>query len=117
MLDAEILGQIRAAQLEFLPDTVTVVSASLSSDSQGGYTVSGCTTASYMGRLSMVSAREQDVSGRWVERINPTLTLPYDATVSASSLVYVGGICYRIQGVDSAKSWNTALRCPVERWR
>lgn len=116
MLDAATITDMRTVQREFMDDTATIVYLTSASDGQGGYTVSGCTTASYPCRLRDVMAREQDVSGRWVQRTQTTLTLPHDATVSASALAYVDGLCYRILGVDSDKTWNTALRCPVERW-
>ena len=115
LLSNSELELMRATQLEAMPESVTIVHPTMADDGQGGYTISGCTTTAYAGRLSLVRGNEEIAPGRFSVVSRPMLTLPHDATVSASDIAYVGGLKYRITFIDNAKSWSTAIRANVER--
>ena len=115
LLTTSDLEQMRAMQEQAMPDTITIVHPTLSEDGQGGFTASACTQTAYSGRISMVRGREEIAPGQFRTISRPMLTLPWDATVSASDLAYDGGDKYRITFVDSAKSWSTATRANIER--
>jgi hypothetical protein len=116
-LDEPTLAELRSVQLEYMPDTVTMVYLTAAADGQGGYTASACTTASYNGRLTIPNGRRVNETGRMIEQSEGKLTLPYDAIVGASDIAYVDSIPYRVTFVDDGKSWDTALRCGVQRIR
>ena len=115
LLSSADLEMMRAAQEQAMPDTITIVHPTLSADGQGGYTASACTSASYTGRVSLARGTEEIAPGQFRTVWHPKLTLPHDATVSASDLAYAGGLKYRVLFVDSAKSWSTAVRADMER--
>lgn len=116
LLTTADLAWMRSVQAEARPDVITIVHPTTTADGQGGYTYSACTSTSYMGRISLVGGMEEYAPGRFTRVERTKLTLPHDAAVSASDLAYdADGRKFRVVYVDDAKSWNTALRCDVER--
>jgi hypothetical protein len=116
-LDGPTLHDLRRIQLEHMPDVVTICYMTPVADGQGGYTASACTTGSYMGRVHIPSGRRVSETGRMIEQGEGVLTLPYDALVSASDIACCDSIAYRVTYVDEGKSWDTALRCGIQRVR
>src|SRR5512139_444892 len=103
--DAEIAA-MRAEVLDVaLPDTCSILSLTLTSDGQGGYSETwGTATASVACRIDPVQSREI-LSGDAVQPFSRFMvTLPYDATVTQENRIQIDTTQYNILGIDAVRS-------------
>ena len=109
MLSASDLATMRTTQALALPDTATRTRKTYVSDGMGGQTPSESTT-SYACRLAPTSGRELEVAARITSAVTFTVTLPYDADVTADDVLTVNGRTLRVIAVLQGGAWQTALR-------
>lgn len=114
MLTDEDLEFMRGAIAELMPDVFTVIRPKVSA-CYGSFVPSGCTAASYHGRLDWRSGREANDPLRVSSYVGYQLILPHNAGVSASDFVLdAAGRKYRVTSVDIGKSWACEMICAVE---
>ena len=109
LLSSATLTQMRAAQALALPDTATRTRSAYVSDGMGGQTPSTSTT-SYACRITPTSGRELEVAARVTSAVTFTVTLPYDADVTADDVLAVNGRTFKVEAVLQGGAWATALR-------
>jgi head-tail adaptor len=115
-LTASELSAMRSTIAELLPDTCTILSPTSTPDGYGGVTTAwGTATASVACRLDMKQGREQTSGGAVTPFTSYTLSLPYDATISATWRVVVSSVTYAVTSVNSGQSWVVVTRCDLER--
>ena len=108
--------EMRNAIGELLPDTCTILSPTLTSDAQGGYTSTMGTVATYVScRLDTVSNRDYsgaEMAGEFTKLI---LTLPHDTTILNTYQIVHNSITYNIVGrYNKSDSWLAAIRLEIE---
>src|SRR5512139_1289604 len=88
-----------------LPGTCAILSLTLTSDGQGGYTETwGTATTSVACRIDPVQSREI-LSGDAVQPFSRfVVTLPYDATVTQENRIQIDTTQYNILGIDAVRS-------------
>jgi hypothetical protein len=121
-LTAAELSEIRAAVLELMPDTCTLLTLTNTSDGEGGHSQTwGTASANVPCRLdSKVSAIEmkgKEMLGAGAIQYFHTymLTLPGTAVITEQYRVLKDGEYYQVKSVDYDKSWIASVRCFVER--
>lgn len=109
------LTDIRSAIEDLLPGTCNILSATRTSDSQGGYTETwGTATADLSCRIDNVSKSEQLFGGVIQPFTGFVLSLPWDTTITTAHRVEIGSTYYNVRGVDNGKSWNAVVRALIE---
>ena len=109
MLSSTDLATMRAAQALALSDTATRTVSTYVSDGMGGQVASTSTT-SYACRIAPTSGRELEVAARVTSAVAFTVTLPYDANVTADDTITVNGRILRVVAALQGGAWQTALR-------
>jgi SPP1 family predicted phage head-tail adaptor len=115
MLDNSELTSMRSAYLDLMPDTCDILTATKTTDGQGGFTTTWATSsANVRCRMDAYKPRES-LSGGAVYPFNMfMLTLPYDTTITTNSRVTHGGKTYNVIGPDDDKSWKITTRVILE---
>jgi len=99
-----------------MPGTCNILSVTLTSDDQGGYTEAwGTATLGESCRLDSINAREV-VAGAGLQAFHLyVLTLPHGTTIATSNRVEVGSDTFSVTSIDQEKSWSTCVRAYLER--
>lgn len=104
------LTLFRDAQETALPDTLSIVSYSLSSDSMGGFTASS-SAGSAAGRIGMSSPGDERVLAERLGVEKPYfITLPYGTTITEKNRITYGTRTFEVISVSQG-SYGTATRC------
>ena len=115
-LSASDMTQIRSDIARMLPDTCNILSGTLTSDGQGGYTeVWGTATVGAKCRIDKRTGREALAGGAVQTFGSWVLTLPHDTTITAASRVEHSSVTYSVVFVDSDKSWIGSVRAELEQ--
>lgn len=116
MLSTAELTAMREAIAELLPGTCNILSPTLTSDGQGGQTITwGTATASAPCRLDPIRQREVVAGGELREYTSWRLTLVYDVTIDETNRVEVDSNTFAVTGIDQGgKSWSASKRVYLE---
>lgn len=116
MTSAE-LTQLRSdVEAYLMPDTCNVLSVTRTSDGQGGWTEAwGTASGTVACRLDAKAGREMDAGGAVQAFHTYTLTLKHGTTITTANRVEVDSSTFAVVSVDTAKSWDAAIRCELER--
>jgi hypothetical protein len=117
MLSDDELTTMRADVAALLPSTCNLLTATETSDGQGGFTatwgtVSGGTAVPC--RLDYVRGVKVMVGGALQPYSGWLLTLPYDTTITPAYRVLHAGRVYTVKSEDSAKDWPVSVRVALE---
>lgn len=118
MLTSGDLTAMRDALEDLMPDAANILSATQTSDGQGGWSTTwGTVTAGVKCRLDR-SGQQPSESVRsaallpfsqWI------LTLPHDTTITEQNRVEVGSLTFNVVSVDAGKSWTASVRATLEK--
>lgn len=119
-LTAAELTAIRADINDLLPGTCNILTITVTSDGEAGFSESWGTASSNVAcRLDPIKMREWGIervtAGAMQAFHQYMLTLPYTATIDTANRVEVGTVTYNVISVDTNKSWNASVRAVVER--
>lgn len=105
------LTLFRDVQESALPDTLSIVSYTLSSDSMGGFTASS-SAGSAAGRIGGTSwqADERVLAERLGVEKPYFITLPYGTTITEKNRITYGSRTFEVISVSQG-SYGTATRC------
>lgn len=113
------LSDIRAAQLDALPDTATIQTRTLTSDGNGGklasYTAGGTSACRLSFAGNNPSYRDIAVASKISPQQLYIVTLPHDASVTETSRLVINGATYDVLTALNQRSWQTAKRMLVKR--
>lgn len=118
MLSTDQLNYMRDMLEELMPDTGNILSASYSSNGQGGMLETwGTATAGQKCRLDAIPLKggEAAAGGAIQPFKSYILTLPYDATITEANRFEFGVYTFAVKSVDLAKSWAATRRAMLER--
>lgn len=114
MLTDKDLLYMRQTLNETLPDTCNLLTVTLTSDGQGGYTEAWGTAVSSVACRLDYKVGDERVFGSSVKPYTGWMvTLPYDKTATNEYRIEVGSTTYSVEAVDNNKSWDAVLRCKV----
>lgn len=120
MLSADQQEFMRAAQLEIMPDVVTIHEMVEVSDGAGGLTRTWVERLDIQGRPIEYPARVGSPSGEEArivaDKLGPKrgtiLTLPYDVEIEEQARVELNGELFQVEAIlNRPESIHTALRC------
>lgn len=119
LLEVSELAEIRATQLEALPDTATLQTRTLASDGAGGQTSSWANAGTSACRLMFAgnnpTYRDMAVAMKIAPQQLFIVTLPHDATIAETSRLIINGTTYDAITALNERSWQTAKRLLVKR--
>lgn len=121
LLSTAELAEIRATQLEALPDTATILRRALVADGRGGqvatYTAQAETVACRLSFEDRDKPKMLDAvtSGRPEPQERFIVTLPHDASIEETDRLTINGATFEIVTSLAARSWETAKRLLVRR--
>jgi hypothetical protein len=120
LLSTAELAEMRATQLEALPDTATILRRSLTSDGRGGQAESYSEAGSAACRISFEGGNKPIMpdsvdGGRPAPQERFIVTLPHDADVLETDRLTIGDDTFEIVTSLAARSWQTAKRMLVKR--
>jgi len=99
-----------------LPDTVNILTGTLTADGAGGQTMTwGTTGTSIACRMDFTGGIEVLAAGALSPYSTWKLTLPNSATITTSNRVEHSGHTYNVITVDEDKSWAACKRCELTR--
>lgn len=115
-LEQHELDQMRAAVQELFPDRCNLLTATSTSDSQGGFTEAwGTVTRNVPCRLDQMSGSERLTDGSLRAFTSLDLALPWDTTIDESYRVEHGGSTYLVVDAYASQSWQVERLVRVER--
>lgn len=115
-LTAVELAQMRTDIETLLPDTCNLLTATNTSDGQGGYTQAWGTAASGVAcRLDEIRSRETLAGAALRPTGQYMLSLPHSATITAAYRVEHGGLTYAVVGLNTDVSWRAVQRATLEK--
>jgi len=119
VLTAAEIAAMQDTQEAALPDTCTIKSCTLSSDSAGGYTESWSDKATgvacRIAPIRSLSDAEAAVGGALQGKSVWQLTLPAGQDIQHTDRVVVGSATYEVVSLGSEGAWETATRAIVVR--
>lgn len=113
MLNNSDLSYMRDTLEQIMPDTCVILTATNTSDGQGGYaTTWGTATANLRCRIDPGRKEMYErVTGAVLQPFSWwQLTLPWDAVITTESRVVVNGDTYNVVNHDDNKSWQGTIR-------
>ena len=115
-INAQQLAFMREQALDMLPDVGTILSATQTTDGQGGFTTSWAGTVSTDCRVDVKSGREQTQGGGYQSYQKTQLTLPYNSTITTENRFAYGSDQYNVVTVSGQdRSWNVTVRAELEK--
>lgn len=112
------LSYMRDSLEELMPDTCSILTATIVSDGQGGMIQTwGTVSAGVKCRLD--PGRKQAFEAVQGAALQPfdywMLTLPHGTTITTEQRVVVGVQTFNVEAVDDGKSWQASVRCTVKK--
>lgn len=119
MLNENDLAYMRGAIEELLPATCHILSATRTSDGQGGWADTWGTAAYNKAcRLDYQQAMGRRGEMLFGNAMQPyvgfVLSLPHGTVVTDTNRIQIGSSYYNVTAVDNGKSWSAVVRCAVE---
>ena len=106
-LSSKELNQMRDAVGDLFPDRCHLLSATRTSDSQGGFVEAwGTVTRSVPCRMDQMTGAERLTDGSLRSFTSLELALPYDTTVEDGYRVEHGGYTYHVVNANLDQSWQ-----------
>jgi len=110
------LSFMRNQVAEMLPDSGTILAGSITSDGQGGNSMSWAGTTAIDCRVDVVNGREQLQGGGYKSYQKTILTLPYNASITSGNRFAYLSDQYNVVAVSgSDRSWNVSVRAELEK--
>ena len=116
MLPAYELAQMRAVQVEAMPDLVTIKRRALTSDGFGGGTTGTPTTVASNVPARITQAQVQAMGGqfgRTLELEKWTVRVPFGTDLKDEDFVIWGAITLQVEDVKD-RSWETCISAQAE---
>jgi head-tail adaptor len=115
-LSAGQLSYMRTQVLETMPDTGTILAGSITSDGQGGNTMTWAGTTAIDCRVDVTNGREQVEGGGYKSYQKTQLTLPYNAVITVGNRFAYLSDQYNVVAVSGQdRSWNITVRAELEK--
>lgn len=118
MLTATEIAAMRAVLDTSLPDSGTIVRATLVDNGAGGQTPTWAAAGTVLCRVSptpLTPTEQVDASDAPAARRAFVVTFPHGTDVRATDRVQFGGDTYELVGVDAPRSWSLDVRANAIR--
>ena len=117
LLDSYTVAQIRADQLEAMPDTCTILSPTTTTRATGHpLDTWGTLAASVACRMRPEGVPSERLTAEQIAAPQTyVLSLAYDGTLAPAYRVVYGGGTYEVVGVIDSGSWDTVTRARVTK--
>lgn len=110
------LMQMRADVQQLLPDTCNLLTATTTSDGQGGATSAwGTATRNVSCRVDQISGSEHATDGSQRAFVSTQLALPYDTEITEAYRVEYNGNTYHVLDANPDQSWQVEKIVLLER--
>ena len=116
LLQTMDLAYMRAEIQMALPDTVSIIRRSITSDQQGGYSEAcGDAYQNVSARILISGGGESVSEGQQSTRPDGTLTVASSQSVEQTDRIVHASGTYEILFIDTGKSWDLTKRCQIRR--
>lgn len=108
LISSQQMRRVQQANEQFMPDTATVLTPTITKDGYGGDSTSYATGASYACRFRLGTDSDRRKIRGGQEMTDPIFvaTLPYDAVLGESSRLRIASVDYEIIGWLGSRSFK-----------